>query len=103
MLDRKCGGIIPHLPIKKLKYPWIGPYEVMEVAGDRNVARIKGQGRDSRLIVEAGCNYAGRSHAVNTISASYGGTHVCSRSLVGQLAVGRQHQLEERCLIMASY
>ena len=32
---------------QKLKYPWTGPYEVMEVAGDRNVARVKGQGRDS--------------------------------------------------------
>ena len=55
----------------------------------------------SRLIVEAGCEYAGRSNAVHTISASYGGAHACSRSLVSVPAVGRQHQLEDRYLTRA--
>jgi len=32
---------------QKLKYPWTGPFEVTDVAKDRNTARIKGYGRDS--------------------------------------------------------
>ena len=32
---------------QKFKYPWTGPYEVTDVARDRNVARIKGPGCDS--------------------------------------------------------
>ena len=32
---------------QKLKYPWTGPFEVTDVAKDRNVARIGGYGRDS--------------------------------------------------------
>ena len=32
---------------QKLKYPWTGPFEVTDVAKDRNTARIKGYRRDS--------------------------------------------------------
>ena len=54
----------------------------------------------AHLILGTNCENAGWSHAVNPVSASCGGTHACSRSLVGQRAVGWQHQLEEHHLIM---
>ena len=46
-VGQKVWWYYPPSANQKLKYPWIGPYEVMEVAGDRIVVRIKGQGQDS--------------------------------------------------------
>ena len=37
----------PQTAHQKLKYPWTGPFEVTDVAKDRNVEHIKGYGRDS--------------------------------------------------------
>ena len=54
----------------------------------------------AHLILGTSCNHAGWSHAVNPFSASCGGAHAGSRPLVGSLAIGRQHQLEEHHLIM---
>ena len=46
-IGQKVWWYYPPSANQKLKYPWQGPYEIAEVAHDRNVARITGRGRDS--------------------------------------------------------
>ena len=46
-VGQKVWWYYPPSANQKLKYPWTGPFKVIDVAGDRNVTRIKGPGRDS--------------------------------------------------------
>ena len=46
-VGQKVWWYYPPSANQKLKYPWTVPYEVIDVAGGRNVVLIKGQGRDS--------------------------------------------------------
>ena len=44
---QKVWWYYPPSANQKLKYPWTGPYEIIDVALPRNIARIKGFKRDS--------------------------------------------------------
>ena len=47
LVGQKVWWYNPPSANQKLKYPWTGPYEVTDVARDRNVVRIKGPDQDS--------------------------------------------------------
>ena len=46
-IGEKVWWYYPPSANQKLKYPWIGPYDIIDVAMNKNIVRIKDQKRDS--------------------------------------------------------
>ena len=66
-VGQKVRWYYPPSANQKLKYPWTGPFEVTDVAGDC-IMGLWPRFMGPRLIIEDGCYYAVRSNAVNPIS-----------------------------------